>query len=94
MLQNIHLMQAWLKDLERALEVIEEFVHDVPCISNAGRLVRADRSSRAEFRQISGDWHEIYDRNDVFFGRSEFMKDKKKVLGRLIKKIDGGSPSG
>ncbi|CAK9037457.1 unnamed protein product, partial [Durusdinium trenchii] len=28
MLQNIHLMQAWLKDLERALEVIEEFVHD------------------------------------------------------------------
>ena len=30
MLQNIHLMQAWLKDLERALEVIEEFVHDEP----------------------------------------------------------------
>ena len=30
MLQNIHLMQAWLKDLERALEVIEEFVHDAP----------------------------------------------------------------
>ncbi|CAE7410117.1 ODA11 [Symbiodinium natans] len=28
MLQNIHLMQAWLKDLERALEVIEEFAHD------------------------------------------------------------------
>jgi len=28
MLQNIHLMQAWLKDLERALEVVEEFAHD------------------------------------------------------------------
>jgi len=28
MLQNIHLMQAWLKDLERALEVIEEFAHE------------------------------------------------------------------
>lgn len=28
MLQNIHLMQAWLKDLERALEVIEEFASD------------------------------------------------------------------
>eukprot|EP00931_Biecheleriopsis_adriatica_P017411 TRINITY_DN1250_c0_g1_i8.p1 TRINITY_DN1250_c0_g1~~TRINITY_DN1250_c0_g1_i8.p1 ORF type:complete len:2173 (-),score=601.12 TRINITY_DN1250_c0_g1_i8:164-6553(-) len=28
MLQNIHLMQDWLKDLERALEVIEEFSHD------------------------------------------------------------------
>jgi len=28
MLQNIHLMQAWLKDLERALEVIEEFSHE------------------------------------------------------------------
>merc|ERR1719361_1481127 len=28
MLQNIHLMQAWLKQLERALEIIEEFVHD------------------------------------------------------------------
>merc|ERR1719188_2788341 len=27
MLQNIHLMQAWLKQLERALEVIEEFSH-------------------------------------------------------------------
>ncbi|CAE8665977.1 unnamed protein product [Polarella glacialis] len=28
MLQNIHLMQDWLKDLERALEVVEEFAHD------------------------------------------------------------------
>uniref|UniRef100_A0A7S1M867 Dynein heavy chain n=1 Tax=Alexandrium catenella TaxID=2925 RepID=A0A7S1M867_ALECA len=28
MLQNIHLMQAWLKQLERALEVIEEFSHE------------------------------------------------------------------
>eukprot|EP00929_Paragymnodinium_shiwhaense_P082767 TRINITY_DN4377_c2_g1_i1.p1 TRINITY_DN4377_c2_g1~~TRINITY_DN4377_c2_g1_i1.p1 ORF type:complete len:2551 (-),score=809.20 TRINITY_DN4377_c2_g1_i1:84-7481(-) len=28
MLQNIHLMQAWLKQLERALEVIEEFAHE------------------------------------------------------------------
>ncbi|CAK0791281.1 unnamed protein product [Prorocentrum cordatum] len=28
MLQNIHLMQAWLKHLERALEVIEEFSHE------------------------------------------------------------------
>jgi len=28
MLQNIHLMQAWLKDLERALEVVEEFAHE------------------------------------------------------------------
>mmetsp|Transcript_65335 Transcript_65335/g.188178 ORF Transcript_65335/g.188178 Transcript_65335/m.188178 type:complete len:973 (+) Transcript_65335:71-2989(+) len=28
MLQNIHLMQAWLKQLERALEVVEEFAHD------------------------------------------------------------------
>eukprot|EP00428_Durinskia_dybowskii_P017729 CAMPEP_0170211688 /NCGR_PEP_ID=MMETSP0116_2-20130129/5460_1 /TAXON_ID=400756 /ORGANISM="Durinskia baltica, Strain CSIRO CS-38" /LENGTH=518 /DNA_ID=CAMNT_0010462223 /DNA_START=72 /DNA_END=1625 /DNA_ORIENTATION=- len=28
MLQNIHLMQAWLKQLERALEVVEEFSHD------------------------------------------------------------------
>ena len=25
MLQNIHLMQAWLKTLERSLEVVEEF---------------------------------------------------------------------
>jgi len=28
LLQNIHLMQDWLKDLERALEVVEEFSHD------------------------------------------------------------------
>jgi len=28
MLQNIHLMQEWLPQLERALEVIEEFSHD------------------------------------------------------------------
>jgi len=28
MLQNIHLMQDWLKQLERALEIIEEFSHD------------------------------------------------------------------
>jgi len=28
MLQNIHLMQDWLKDLERALEVVEEFAHE------------------------------------------------------------------
>eukprot|EP00930_Biecheleria_cincta_P100463 TRINITY_DN920_c0_g1_i2.p1 TRINITY_DN920_c0_g1~~TRINITY_DN920_c0_g1_i2.p1 ORF type:complete len:4610 (-),score=1017.36 TRINITY_DN920_c0_g1_i2:106-13935(-) len=28
MLQNIHLMQDWLKELERALEVVEEFSHE------------------------------------------------------------------
>eukprot|EP00928_Gymnodinium_smaydae_P048229 TRINITY_DN3222_c2_g1_i2.p1 TRINITY_DN3222_c2_g1~~TRINITY_DN3222_c2_g1_i2.p1 ORF type:complete len:2601 (+),score=892.36 TRINITY_DN3222_c2_g1_i2:138-7940(+) len=28
MLQNIHLMQAWLKQLERQLELIEEFAHE------------------------------------------------------------------
>jgi dynein heavy chain len=28
MLQNIHLMQDWLKSLERALEIVEEFSHD------------------------------------------------------------------
>ena len=27
MLQNIHLMQAWLKDLERQLEMVEEIAH-------------------------------------------------------------------
>ena len=27
MLQNVHLMQAWLKDLERQLEIVEEFAH-------------------------------------------------------------------
>jgi len=36
MLQNIHLMQAWLKQLERALEVIEEFAHEsFRCFSQA-----------------------------------------------------------
>lgn len=28
MLQNIHLMQDWLKTLERGLEIVEEFAHD------------------------------------------------------------------
>jgi len=33
MLQNIHLMQAWLKTLERTLELIEEFAHhDFRCV--------------------------------------------------------------
>jgi len=33
MLQNIHLMQSWLKQLERALEMIDEFAHpDFRCV--------------------------------------------------------------
>eukprot|EP00927_Polykrikos_kofoidii_P017168 TRINITY_DN17790_c1_g3_i1.p1 TRINITY_DN17790_c1_g3~~TRINITY_DN17790_c1_g3_i1.p1 ORF type:complete len:1649 (+),score=334.05 TRINITY_DN17790_c1_g3_i1:463-4947(+) len=33
MLQNIHLMQSWLKQLERSLELIEEFAHsDFRCV--------------------------------------------------------------
>ncbi|KAF4733564.1 hypothetical protein FOZ62_017846 [Perkinsus olseni] len=33
MLQNVHLMQGWLKSFERALEVVEEFAHqDFRCI--------------------------------------------------------------
>jgi dynein heavy chain len=36
MMQNIHLMQAWLKQLERALEVVEEFSHaDFRCFLSA-----------------------------------------------------------
>jgi len=33
MLQNIHLMQTWLKQLERCLEIVEEFAHpDFRCV--------------------------------------------------------------
>lgn len=57
MLQNIHLMQAWLKDLERALEVIEEFVHD-----------DARHKDRTHSKQI----FVVIDSN-ILFGRIFFM---------------------
>ena len=63
MLQNIHLMQAWLKDLERALEVIEEFVHD-----------DARHTNRTHSKQI----FVVIDSN-ILFGRTIFFMALRRI---------------